>query len=305
MKNITTNTATVPTDTMKEAVKGYVRKSNPADVEIAFAKLNAAVEEQNKVFGSDNLSEQRTAVDKTEKALAEYNNTKTLVEYENFMEQPIPMKAALIKGFISLKKVISKTELGITKFSVEDTDAQVDFVAFNGFTQSMSAKTQLIASQMGYMVLLKEGMADGQSAAAITAAYQKAKGRVISKVYTGKTAPSNNAMKEQLQELIDAIFFEDNGNGKNKFMVTNEWMHWFTSAINKATYGKGFLTRTGKNPKQIIQTAAALYNAFYNKYGISLTVDREAFCIAASPYDEEKKAAEGKTTKSKKVAVKA
>lgn len=278
-----TTTVTVPAEVKKGLA--YNRQSNTAELETREKTLNEAIESLNEVANGDDLKEQRTAHDKVDNALKSYNEYKTLVEYENFMETSDPMKTALIAGYITLKKVSSEDNLGITSYKAEDTDAQIDFIAFNGFTHSMDKRVQLRASQLGYMVLLAKGVADGNSAAAITTAYQKAKGRPISKVY--KSAPSKNDLKESLQELLDSIYFEDNGKGLNKFMVTTEWLNWFSDAINRTGYGKGYLSRTGKNPKQIVQTAAALYNAYFNKYGIRTVADGTNFVLGGFP-DEKK-----------------
>lgn len=293
-----TKTATTTVTMPKEVKEGltFIRKSDKSKLPELLAELNIAVEKLNGVANGDDVTAIREAQDGVNTALETYNKHKTLCDYEDFAETPNPMKAALVAGYITLKKVISVDMLGVTAYSVEDAEMQIDFIAFNGISgHLMGAKTQLIASQLGYMTLLAKGEKDGNSVAEITAAYQKAKNKPITKVF--KKAPSKNELKAALQELIDSIYFEDNGSGKNKFMVTSEWLHWFTDNINRTYYGKGVISRSAKSVKQIIQSAAALYNAYFNKYGIRTAVDKDNFVTGSVAEETEKPKATKKTAK--------
>lgn len=283
-----TTTVSVPAE-VKEGLT-FTRKSDKAELPGMLAKLEAAIGKLNGVVNGDDVSVIRSAQDEANTALEEYNKHKTLCDYEDLLEIPDPMKAALIKGYITLKKVTTENTLGVVTYSVDDVEAQIDFIAFNSIGgRLMGAKTQPLASQLGYMVLVSKGVKDGNSAAQITAAYQKSKGKVITKVFS--KAPSNNELKAALQELIDSIYFEDNGKGQNRFMVTSEWLHWFSDNINSTRYGKGSLSRSAKSVKAIIQSAAALYHAFFNRYGVSTVVDKENAVIGAAIQPDGKKTA--------------
>lgn len=287
-----TTTATVPTAELREGLK-FTRKSDKSKLPIKLAELTASVEALSAVINDDDMTAIRKAQEDVNTALETYNKLKTLADYEDFLETEDPMKAALITGYITLKKVSTVKVLGVSECILEDVDVQVDFIALNAIGgRLMGAKTQLLASQVGYMVLLAKAEKDGNSVAEVTKAYQKAKNRPITKVFS--KAPSKNELKEALQELIDAIYFEDNGSGKNKFMVTSGWLHWFCDSVNRTSYGKGNLSRSAKSVKAIVQTAAGLYHAFYHHYGITEVIDRENVVV---PREEAPKTGAAKAVK--------
>lgn len=288
-----TTTVSVPAE-VKEGLT-FTRKSDKSKLPEKLERLTAAITKLNTVVNGDDVGAIREAQDEATAALEEYNNLKTRSDYDDIVEGAIargenPMKPALVQGYITLKKVTSENTLGVVTYSVEDYEAQIDFIAFNSLGgRLMGAKTQPLASQLGYMVLVAKGVKDGNSAAQITAAYQKSKGKVITKVFS--KAPSNNELKAALQELIDSIYFEDNGKGQNRFMVTTEWLHWFADNINSTRYGKGSLSRSAKSVKAIIQSAAALYHAFFNRYGVSTVVDKENAVLGKAVEPDGKKTA--------------
>ena len=294
-------TKTMTVSAPSEIKKGFsfTRKSDPSKLPELLSKLEEAVATLNTVVNDDDVSAIREANDAATSALEAYNQHKTLCDYEDLIETSDPMKSALAKGYILLKRVTTENSLGVVNYNIEDTEVQIDFPAFSNIAgKLMGAKTQLFASQLGYMVLIAKGVADGNSAAAITTAYQKAKNKPIMKVLT--KAPSKNELKAALQDLLDSIYFEDNGSGKNKFMVTSEWLHWFTDAINRAYYGKGYLTRSAKSVKQIIQHACSLYHAYYNKYGVSTSVDKDNVVVGAPIAEGEQEKPKAKKPKTKK-----
>lgn len=304
MTKTATTTAKVPTEV---GTKTYTRESDKSKLPTLLADVELAKTKLNGVVNGDDVKAIAQATEGLNKALEAYNAHKTLCDYEDMLEKADPMKVALQTGYITLKKAVAKTEraLNITTYEIEDTDSQIDFCAFSTRGGNlMHGSTATDASQMGYMTLVAKAAGDGSDVSAVTTAYQSARGKVVTEVYT--EAPSTNKMKEALQKLINDIYFEDNGKGLNRFMVTTEWLHWFNDAISKTTYTKGNLGRSVKQPKLIIQTACALYHAFYNKYGITTVIDREHVVVQAIDDGEPKTKAKKATTKktAKKVAAK-
>jgi len=287
---MTNNTNSVPNEIKKGIT--FTPQGKKEELPKLLQALLDTVDTLNEVSSKDDIGARVEATEAVNKARDAYNREATLCAYDDFLVQEDPMKAALAAGYITVKKVVSNTdrEMNTVTYSVEDDVKQIDFIAFSsaGHSRLMGAKAKMKASQLGYMVLVQKGYKDGNSIAEITAAYQKSKGKTITKVF--KKAPSANEMKAELQELLDEIYFSDNGKGENRFMVTSGWLHWFEDAINNTSYGKGFLTRRSKNPKDIIQTACALYHAYFNKYGVSTAADKENVVKGSYPEAKTKKA---------------
>lgn len=281
---MTTTTVKVPTEV--QAIT-YPCTRTAEELKRLLDALKGATAKLTEAMAGEDLDAQRKAVDESTKALESYNEYATQYQYEQFLKTENPMKTALIQGYITLKRINSEDNLGVKTFSAGDVDRQVDFISFNTRCRLLGAKTVQYASQMGYIILVDKGVGDGADIAAITKAYQSARGRVVLDVL--EAAPSMKKKKEALQNLLDAIYFEDCGTGKNKFMVTKEWVNWFQDAISRAGYTKGTLFRQSRAPKDILQTACALYHAYFNKYGIRVAADRENF-VAGAEYHEETKA---------------
>lgn len=288
---MTTTTVKTPTKTLKEGFR-YQRQSDPATLTDLNSKLDTAIEKLNGVINGDNTLEIHSAQENANAALENYNKTATLVAYEDFLETDDPMQSALKAGYITVKQLVTVDMLGMKVVSAEDKDTQIDFIALSGIGgRLMGMKTQLYAQQMGYMVLLAKADADGKSIDAVNAAFRT---KPLVKVF--ESAPSKNDLKNALQTLLDEMYFEDNGKGKNRFMVTSGVANWFIDSINRCSYGKGNLSRSAKSPKAIIQTAAALWHSFYNKYGVRTVVDKDNIVTAdAVEHEVSEAAAEPKT----------
>jgi len=267
---MSTTTAKVPTEVQKPA---FQRKTTDEELARLFTVLEDSTAKLTEALNTDNLKAQAEAAANNDKALKEYNNYAIRVAYEGFLLTPVPMKTALKAGYIALKNVTVRDDLGMKTASVGNVERQIDFSSFNTYCHALGAKVLLAASQMGYVVFMEKSLSDGKDAAALTKVYQSSKGRTVTKVL--EAAPSMNEKKRTLQDLIDEIYFEDCGTGKNRFMVTKEWISWFEDHISITGYKKGSLYRQSRTPKDIIQTACALYHAYYNKYGIDAVGDKE------------------------------
>lgn len=265
-----TTTAKVPTTVQKPA---FQRKTTDEELARLYTVLEESTAKLTEALNTDNLKEQAEAVANNDKALKEYNNYAIRVAYEGFLLTPIPMKTALKAGYITLKNVSVREDLGMKTASVGDVERQIDFSSFNTYCHAFGSKVLLAASQMGYVIFIEKGITDGKDPANLTKVYQNSKGRTVIKQLTA--VPSMNEKKRTLQDLIDEIYFEDCGTGKNRFMVTKEWISWFQDYISKTGYTKGSLYRQSRSPKEILQTACAIYHAFFNKYGIDEVGDRD------------------------------
>jgi len=265
-----TTTAKVPTTVQKPA---FQRKTTDEELARLFTVLETSTTKLSEALNTDNLKAQAEAAANNDKALKEYNNYAIRVAYEKFLLKPIPMKAALKAGYIALKTVNVKEALGVKEASVGDIKRQIDFSSFNTYCHALGAKANINASQMGYVVFIEKGITDGKKPEDLTKIYRASKGRVITKELTA--APSMNELKRTLQDLIDEVYFEDCGTGKNRFMVTKEWISWFKDYISTTGYTEGSLFRKSRAPKEILQGACAMYHAYFNKYGIDSVGDRE------------------------------
>lgn len=265
----------------------FVRTITPEMLKKSRDTLEEKVTALNEVCNGDDLVKRRDAQDAVDEALLIYNRDKTRSDYEDLLSKENPMKEALIEGYITLAKVDKEVDkdLNLVSYKVVDSVKQIDFIQLNAISTKlrlMGAKVKQKASQMAYMTLIHKGLGDScattaaekqRVAADITAAYLKGKDRTVTEVL--KAEPSKNALKKALQSLIDEVYFEDNGSGKNTFMVTSGWLHWFEDFITKTNYGKGFLSRSAITPKAVIQAVAGLYHAAFNDYGIKVAIDKE------------------------------
>lgn len=265
-----------PTETSAEVVtkaNEFTRTTTAEELANHKTKLeNASSELSVALMGDDMklIDEKQKAVDE---AVEGYNGYKTRYEYENYLESENPAYEALKAGYIDLAKVTLKKELGVTKAEVKYAPVQIDFVAFDATSKYriFGAKLGTQAQQCGYIAALLKGVASGKSVEDVTKAYKASGKRAIVKVITEE--PKLAMLKDALQDLVDELLFIDNGKGKNKFMVSSHWAHFFLDCIATSKYGKGELSVNVYGVKRIIAAAAGMYHAALNEYGITLNID--------------------------------
>lgn len=216
------------------------------------------------------IDDRQQAVDE---AVEAYNTYKTRYEYENYLESDSPAFEALKAGYIDMARCNIGKNFGVAVAEPKYTPVQIDFIAFDSVSKYRIFGAKLIqkAQQCGYLAALLKGVSSGKDVEDINKTFKASSKRLISEEIT--TEPTLAMLKKALQELVDELLFIDNTKGKNKFMVSSHWAHFFLDCITATKYGKGELSVNVYGAKRIVQAAAGMYHAFLNEYDIQLSID--------------------------------
>lgn len=282
---VTTTTSTETANAMEEvtrAATGYQRTTQREKLD----ELKATFEEKVSALGiaAINLDSERdlekipelvaaknAAQQAADEACVAYNNYKMYFEWENFFEAENPAEAALTAGYIEYAaqpRVQSRG--GVAIATPKYIERQIDFQAFDRACRFRIFGAKLVqnANQLSYITALRENAKIGKSVAETNKLFDEDEKRVI--IHRFDEVPTKAEHKRVLQDVLDDLLFVDNGEGKNRYMVTNHQLRWYTNAITNATYGNGHLDQTTGYAYQAIQTAAALFQSLIKEYGITI-----------------------------------
>lgn len=152
-----------------------------------------------------------------------YAEAKCVEVFGELKKAENPVKAAIERhSYLVLSHRPMREEGVVTGFElVEDKVRQIDLVRFCKFCD-LSTDWQFKVEKFNQLLALRAANELKLSKAQINkicdSFYMNSLAR---QVEMGKTPDSNTAICKQLQQVLDAVLFEDNGKGKNVYRVNN------------------------------------------------------------------------------------
>ena len=227
-------------------------------------EIEKEVERFNQSFSLDNQDEAKAirndASTEIEGLVSDYNKLSRYESYREFMSSEKPLETAILTLSLPSFKVrtLTNDEGVVTGMDVNNADGNlntvektIDLLDFDKYSGWMLAnrkgwqyELERFNQLMCLKVALELGLAKGKLDK-IKKTYFLTK--VAEKIECGETPTSNTQALKALQGVIDAIIFDDDGNGKNKYKATSHDIAYLDHLIAKR--GKALLTVSVVNSK--------------------------------------------------------
>lgn len=164
-----------------------------------------------------------------------YAEAKCVEVFGELKESENPVKAAIEKhSYLVVSHRPTREEGVVTGFElVEDKVRQIDLVRFCKFCK-LPTGWQFMVEKFNQLLALRAANELKLSKAQINkicdSFYMNSLAR---QVEMGETPDSNTAICKQLQKVLDAVLFEDNGKGKNVYRVNNHDVAYILMCYSK------------------------------------------------------------------------
>lgn len=184
--------------------------------------INESIAKYNKALRDKDLDAMTEAEVALAKAESDYAASKCDEVYELLKAQESPLKAAIIQHhYVVIRHKTLRKDGAIIGFEVSEREVQIDLVHFCKAAR-LDATWQFTVEKFNQLLAVRAAHELGLSNAEVRklkdSFYMNNLARAID---MGDTPDSNTAICKQLQQVIDAILFEDNGKGKNSHRVNN------------------------------------------------------------------------------------
>jgi len=157
--------------------------------------------------------------------------------FEN-VEGKVEKMLAVIKAFSFTYKALqeerSKETDAIVGLSIVDKVARINLQAFCG-EAGVPKFWVYDCERFNELVTLRAAKDMGIDVSPIVANYRLSTGAEEKRVgTTSASALSNNTLQKELQTVVDAVIFEDDGNGNNKYKVNSHDVAYILNTAHKA-----------------------------------------------------------------------
>lgn len=212
------------------------------DVEKSIAEYNAALDENNFV----KMSQAETALKAAESS---YAKTKEEEVFEDLKAEENPVKAAIIKHSYNIVSHKVNRENGeITSYElVLDKLRQIDLLKFCKYC-SLPTAWQYKVEKFNQLLALRTANDLKLSKAKIKQISDSFyMNKLAREIDLGGTPDSNTQICKQLQMVVDAVIYEDNGKGKNLYRVNNHDVAYLLMVYTQRNNKKVCSVRIAKN----------------------------------------------------------
>lgn len=262
---------------VKEIVgtKKIERKTSSDGLDSKLDALEKATKALQTAAESENLAEFAKANEDAKDAQDDYNNYFTKYCFENFLEAEHPAFEVLKAGFLDYKSIKGESTMGSVTYSVVTVSKQINFLAFNAEARCFGNKLGKAATLLAYYVSLYKTaqVANGKNIiSGFNHAYQTTR-RTVAQDQLLSKAPSKTLLKKALQDVIDELWFVDNGKNENKYVVTTQWCNFMLDFIVTARMTKTEAFYQTTSPEKVVQACANLMHKLINRYDISIKVE--------------------------------
>lgn len=206
------------------SIKVVPRPSNEVLSEIngEISRFNMAIIEPTKEENIEVIAEVRVNIPDMVKEYA------SSVKYEKFLElakSDEPVKSAIVNGDYTVIRVAEEKDEDtglVAKLKIVETEKSIDLLEFDKFCKYGVCAVkgwQFKVEKFNQLMCLKAAKELGCDTGVISKSYYLSK--KAEEIKMGKTPTSNNQALKDLQSVIDAIIFEDDGSGKNKYKAVS------------------------------------------------------------------------------------
>lgn len=179
--------------------------------------------EYNEALKENDLSKATKIEQELKEAETAYADAKRVEVFDKLAQSENPVKAAItMHSYLVVSHKVKRENGVVTGFEiVEDKVCQIDLVKFCEFCK-MPTSWKYAVERFNQLLALRTAnelkMTKAQIKKICDSFYMSSLAR---QVEMGGTPDSNTAICKQLQQVFDAILFEDNGKGKNVYRVNN------------------------------------------------------------------------------------
>ncbi len=183
----------------------------------------AKIKEYNEALKANNLTETNRIEKELKDAESAYAEAKCIEVFGNLAKTANPVKEAVAMYSYSVVSHKVNRENGIiVGFElVENKERQIDLVKFCEYIKAPTDWKHLV-ERFNQLLALRTAnelkMSKSQIKKICDSFYMSS---LAHRCEIGDTPDSNTAICKQLQQIVDAILFEDNGKGKNVYRVNN------------------------------------------------------------------------------------
>lgn len=186
-------------------------------------EIVARIDEYNAALKKNDFAAMSNIEGQLKEAEASYAETKCNELFARLAKSENPIKQAVIEhSYLTTGHKVKREDGVIKGFEIaEDKSKQIDLIKFCKYCNK-SVEWQYSVQKFNQLLAMRAAtelkMTKAQIKAICDSFYMDDLAR---KVDLGETPDSNTAICKQLQMVLDAILFEDNGKGKNAYRVNN------------------------------------------------------------------------------------
>lgn len=240
-----------------------------AQAEEIIAKMNEGI--QNKISKAD-MESLESKLKEVEK---EYLKDKTTLEYQSLHNEENPIKAVLSKKVFYTLNHEAKREDGVLVGYELTKNKMVYFDLVKFFeTLDLSTMWKYKAEKFSTLLSLKisEDLGiEGKKADEVAAKIGSTISEKSFKTDIGDFVPSNNELCRQLQGILDDIYFEDDGNGKNVYKANNFDVKYMLYCFTSKGRGEKSAVRLSRS-KVVFDLISDTFNQKILNHGYDLEI---------------------------------
>lgn len=217
------------------------------------SELRSSIIEQIELFNNALKDGDFSAMAKAETELKEaesqYADIKATEVFDEVGDDENPIKSAIVKYWYPVLSHKNIREDGkLIRFElVEDKMRQIDLVKLAKYC-NINADWQYAIEKFNQLLCLRAAHELKLSKKDIDQICQSFYMNKLSRaVELGETPDSNTQICKQLQKIIDAMVFEDDGKGKNKYKVNNHDVAYLLMCYTKKDNKKALTISTAKH----------------------------------------------------------
>ncbi len=259
-----------------------------AELRIEAAELTRQL---NTAILEDSYTAAKTAEDALKDVISDHNTQAMREDFAVLRSRKSPMLEAIEKlevDTIALDRKEDK-ETGIVTYDLKPSKAYIDLLSFEEFCGGGIAHNPAWKHKIekyNYLCALRVAKEIGDDVKTVAKRYAitpEAMG-----IDMGKTPTSNTQMLKGLQDIMDAVIYED-ADGKNKYRVTSHDVAWLVNTLTKA--GKTAQGLAYANTKTTRGLITRIMNRIVldGSYTLEYTTKRDAEKAEESKKDEAKK----------------
>lgn len=220
-------------------MKEIIKKTQTKTLSNLRIDADESIKEINQAVLDDSFKGIGIAKEKLESAVKEYNSLSIVMEYNKLASKKKPMLAAIEQYEIAIIaiKINKDKETDRLSYSLEPATRQIDLVAFEDFCKRDKKEIahdnmwRYKSEKFNLLVAYRTFKELGKDTKKMEDAYYISE--VAKAINMGKTPTSKTQIQKMLQEVVNGIIFEDDGNGNNAYKVTSHDVAYILLLMSK------------------------------------------------------------------------
>lgn len=253
-------------------------------------KEAASVERMNveHALKTDSRTSLKAAMDKAQEAVKAYNSTLLEQLFAGFLRAENPILAFMTQGFYKRMSISTNDGKEGTTVSLNEKDAFLPLARFVTFANTQkvvrSASWQSKVQRVTALLSIRAAQDIGQDVSQMLVDFdmdEKARGMVKKDVQPRAKNPiSNGTLTAAMQDMLDDVFYIDNGKDQNQYRIVSATLHYFMYILFKRGSKPGTIATPRKDTVEnyLVEIAHMMVNNidFAVEYDKVKTVEKNA-----------------------------